>query len=367
MYDVVVIGGNLAGATAAINAALEGASVALIERNQEPFFPPHCGELIPDSTAESLHLDKIGCSSNEISTMIFTLSQKKYIFNLKKHKFVMFDRYCVEKHLLKEAKRVGVDVKLGVRMKDFKPPFEIFLDDNHIIKGRIIIDASGIACCVGNRIEVDTKLRPGDIGVCIQSRVQGDFKKDTTDWYFHNPYAPFGYAWLFPFNDNMANIGLIVTGGQKLDLAKMLKNYIGDMTKGRYKITSTFRASVPIAKPLRRLIKDNVMIVGDAARLSHAVSGGGIDNALSSGRLAGRIASKYIHKEISSLEAYQHAMRLRLLRLRMEHKAKSRAIESDERFVKRYQGIFSVLSFVNRLFPNVSHINLLAGLENIST
>jgi flavin-dependent dehydrogenase len=109
------------------------------------------------------------------------------------------------------------------------------------------------------------------------------------------------------------------------------------------------------------------MIVGDAARISHAISGGGIDNALSSGRLAGRIASKYIHKEISSLEAYQHAMRLKLLRLGTEYKVKAKAIKSDEKFEKTYHGIFSLVNFINRVSPNVSHIKLLADLENIST
>jgi len=367
MYDVVVIGGNLAGTTATINAALGGASVTLIEKNRTPFFPPHCGELIPEIAAKSLHLDKIGCRSNETTTMIFTLNGKNYTFYSKKNKFILFDRHYFEKYLLDEAARVGADVKLGVKMIDFKPPSEIILDNNHTVEGKIIIDASGISCRVGSKIGIDTKLKPEDVGVCIQSRIEGKFKLDTTYWNFHRPYAPFGYAWLFPINENLANIGIIVPGGQKLDLDKLLKNYIEERTKGKYKVTSTFRACVPIALPLKRLVKDNVMIVGDAARLAHSISGGGIDNAIVSGRLAGKIASKYVHEELSSLEAYQHAMRLRVLRLRTEYRSKTKAIKSDEKFVKTYQGIFSILDFVNKLFPNVSHINLLSDLENIST
>ena len=66
MYDIVVIGGNLAGTTAAINAAEEGANVLLVERNKEPFNPAHCGEMLIDTEAELLNLDKIGCEKNEI-------------------------------------------------------------------------------------------------------------------------------------------------------------------------------------------------------------------------------------------------------------------------------------------------------------
>ena len=67
MFDVIVIGGNLAGASAAINAAEKGVKVALVERHKEPFSPVHCGEGIADVTGELLELDKINCPKNEIN------------------------------------------------------------------------------------------------------------------------------------------------------------------------------------------------------------------------------------------------------------------------------------------------------------
>ena len=66
MFDIAVIGGNLAGASAAINAAQKGVSVVLIERNKEPCFPAHCGEGTTDIQAEWLGLDTIKCTKNEI-------------------------------------------------------------------------------------------------------------------------------------------------------------------------------------------------------------------------------------------------------------------------------------------------------------
>ena len=66
MYDIVVIGGNIAGASAAIKAASEGVKVVLVERNKEPFNPAHCGEAITDITADLLNLDKIGCEKMKL-------------------------------------------------------------------------------------------------------------------------------------------------------------------------------------------------------------------------------------------------------------------------------------------------------------
>ncbi len=367
MFDVVVIGGNLAGATVAINAASKGVNVAVVERNREPFNPAHCGELIPKYTAELLNLDKIGCYKNEINKWVVTIPPREYVFELKKNnKMILFDRNHIEKELLKEAENNGVKLILGISMKDFKSPNDVFLDNNTKIQGKIIIDASGIACQIGRRIGIDTKIRPEDIEVCIQSRVKSNFDSNTMKMWYHKPFAPFAYAWIFPFNEKLANIGIGVPGGKKLDLVKMLKNYIEDMTKSRYKITNTFRSCLPVAPPLSKLVKDNVMIVGDAARLVYPESGGGIENALFSGRAAGTIAAKYVQGEISSLDAYQRAMRIKILRIRIDYNRRIRASKTDEKFVKTYQGIYSLLRFANKLFPSNPFRNWLTRLEKIS-
>ncbi len=356
MYDVVVIGGNLAGTTAAINAAKEGINVALIERNKEPFYPAHCGEMLTDVETKLLELDKIGCEKNEINKISINFSSKEYTFKLRTIKIIIFNRNFLEKRLLKEAEKNGVKLIIGNRMRDFKQPDEIYLDNSEILKGKIIIDASGISCHVGKRIGINTKLKPGDIGVCIQSRVQGNFDSNKIKSWFHKPYAPFGYAWLFPLDEKTANIGLGVAGGQKLNLAKLLNEYITLETKGKYKITDTFRSCVPSAPPINTLIRDNVIITGDAARFAHSLSGGGIRNAIFSGSLAGITASKYVKGEISSLEPYQDYMKTKITRLEKEYNFKNKAFENENSLTKNFGSAIKLACFLNKIFPNVFEI-----------
>lgn len=353
MYDVVVIGGNLSGATTAINAARLGVNVALVEKNIEPLFPPRCGEATDTVTAEILNLEEIGCPKNEIKQITINIaSNKEYNFKVKKNKIYIIDRNFVEKYLLKSAKQEGVELKLGYRMKTFNPPNEIFLDDGERINGKVIIDATGIRCQIGKQIGMNAELKPEDIGVCIQSKVQCDINPDIMKMWFHRPYAPLGYSWLFPKNEKLVNIGIGIPGGQKIDLKKLIDMYIDNEIGGKFKITHTFRSCVPTSKPIEPLIKDNVLFVGDAARLANPIFENGINNAVFSGTIAGIVAAKYIQGEVTSLKYYEKLMNEKVKRLRKAYNQKIK-IKTEKNFIKSYSRTISLLHSLNKLFPNL--------------
>lgn len=367
MYDIIIIGGNLSGASAAINVVKKEVKCALIERHKEPYLPAHCGEGIADVIGDFLELDNIKCPKNQIDKITIYLSHiKKYNFKLTKHKMLIINRNYLEKNLLKKAEQNGTALFIGNGMRDFKPPNNIILNNNEKLKGKIIIDATGIACLVGSKIGINTKLKPEDVGVCIQSRVKGSFNSNTVHLWYHKPYAPFGYAWLFPINNNTANIGLGIPGGQKIDLQKLLTEYIKYETDNNFKILSSFRSCVPSASPLNKLVKDNVMFVGDAARLANPATGAGIHNAIISGSLAGCIAAKYTKNELESLEIYQNEMKKILFRLTKTYKNKTK-LTTEKKFLSGYKKAFSTLNFANSVLPgffqNYAAKNLLKNLN----
>ena len=82
MYDVVVIGGNLAGVNAAINAAEKGMKVALVEKNKNPHNPAHCGEGLIETIGDLLGLFKINCHKNRVNKFIINVaSQEEYVIS----------------------------------------------------------------------------------------------------------------------------------------------------------------------------------------------------------------------------------------------------------------------------------------------
>jgi len=353
MFDVAVIGGNLSGATASINAARMGVNAVLVEKNKEPLFPARCGEATDAVTSELLNLEGICCPKNDIKQITINVSSKKeYHFKLKEQKISIIDRNFLEKYLLKSAKQEGVELKLGHRMKSFNPPSEVILDNGEIINGKVIIDATGICCQIGKQIGMNTKLKKEDIGVCIQSRVQHDIDPDIIKMWFHRPYASLGYAWFFPKNKKLANIGLGIPGGQKIDLGKLLDEYILNELGEGFKITHTFRSCVPAAKPIEPLSKDNIMFVGDAARLANPIFENGINNAVFSGSVSGIIAAKYIQGKINSLKEYEKYMNGKVKRISKMYNRKNK-IKTEGNFIKSYRRGFYLLHTLNKLFPNL--------------
>jgi digeranylgeranylglycerophospholipid reductase len=352
MYDIIVVGGNLSGLTAAINAAYKKTKVALIERHEKPFSPAHCGEAISHVTADFLNIEKRKCPKNEIREIIIDISKlKKFNLKIGENKIYIIDRNYLENNLIKEVEEKNIKTYFGRRVKKFNPPNEIIMDNDEKIYGKIIIDASGISCIIGKYIDINTELKPKDIGVCIQSRIKSNFDPKKMYMWWSEPFAPFGYAWLFPISNNLANIGLGILGGQNIDLNILLKNYIDKMINKEYKIITTFRACEPMVKPLENLVSNNIMFVGDSARLVDPASGAGIHNAVFSGTLAGLISSKYINGLIPSLDIYEKTMSSKMRRIKKTYMNKSK-LDTTNKYEKAFNRLFTTIDMLNKIIPN---------------
>jgi len=352
MYDIIIVGGNLSGLTAGLYAAEKELKIAIIERHKKPFSPAHCGEAISHITAKILRINERNCPKNDIRQIKINMPPSKvFNLNLSSDHIYIINRNYLENNLIKEAKEKKIDLFLGRRMIKFNQPNEIIMDKNEKIQGKIIIDASGITCIIGKQIGINTKLKPKDIGICIQSRVVSKYNPKKMHMWWGEPYAPLGYAWLFPINENLSNIGIGIIGGQKLDITKLHQKYIKKITKNKYKIISTFRACEPMYKPLEQIVKDNILFVGDSARLVDPASGAGIHNAIFSGILAGLTAAKYIKGEIKSLQIYQNLMQNKINKIKKTYKNKSKLTNSSK-YNKTFNRFFQTIVTINKIYPN---------------
>ena len=132
-----------------------------------------------------------------------------------------------------------------------------------------------------------------------------DIEPGCTDFYLGNEVAPEGYLWIFPKGDRTANVGIGITGKMSRDGARA-KDYLDRFVAKNFsdgKIIEFIVGGVPVCRPLACTVSDGLMVAGDAARVVDPITGGGIGNALYTGRLAAQVASRCIEAGNCSREA----------------------------------------------------------------
>src|SRR2546428_10406920 len=122
----------------------------------------------------------------------------------------------------------------------------------------------------------------------MSATADGEFS-DATDMFFGN-LAPGGYAWIIP-KAGCANVGLGTWERFRGNLRELFDKFIAARRLEPGKATGGF---VPVLGPPPRTVKDNVMLVGDAAGMVMATNGGGDNVPVIAGRFAGLAAAEHL-------------------------------------------------------------------------
>jgi digeranylgeranylglycerophospholipid reductase len=302
-YDIVVIGAGPAGSVAARFAAEKGAKVLMLERDREAGIPVRCAEGVShNGIAPFIEINPKWIAAKIDSACLHSPDgEKAYMYNngtgyvLERRIFdTELCNLAIEAgvEMLTKANAIGLeytDEKItGVRYKHF--------GEIKIANCSIVIGADGVESRVGRWAGINTTLALNDIDTCVQYTVSGmDFELDTCHFYFGKEVSPGGYIWIFPKSGNTANIGIGISGDLAAD--KGPKAYLDEFMERTFpeaKVNYTVFGGVPTAWGLKEYIKDNIMLVGDAARQVNPITGGGIVQGMIAARIVGHLAADSI-------------------------------------------------------------------------
>ena len=288
-YDAVIVGSGPAGSVTARFAAESGAKVLIVERRAEVGVPVLCGEGIsrkidewgmlegkrwiagrmegariysPDGTCVKLSADMAG---NETGYVVYRdiFDQELARLAVKAGAELMLNTNVVG--LIKEKDKIK-----GVRAKRFDEEFEIEAD--------IVVGADGVDSKIGRWGGIKTTLKPDDLETCCQYTLTNIKGLDSyCEFYLGKEIAPGGYVWVFPKGKDVANVGIgLLASLSDAGMPKKLLDAFIEKDR-RFENAHPVRfltGAVPVAMPIES-VRDNLILIGDAARQVDPITGGG--------------------------------------------------------------------------------------------
>lgn len=323
-YDVIVVGAGPAGTTAARYAAEGGASVLVLEKDRDVGYPVRCGEAVShDGLVQFIQPDPKFIASTITKFRFFAPNGKSVTPKIDGVGYVL-ERRIFDYELGKIAAQKGAEIVTKAYVFDLLrgengrvTGVKALIKDQPVdIKSSVVIGADGVESRIGRWAEIDTTCHLHDMESCAQVTLGGiTTEQDTLDFYLGDEYAPGGYLWVFPKGPNTANVGLGVAA-DKVRSKKNAIHYLENFLKGHYAGAARLThiaGGCPCAVSLDNLVKNNVMLVGDAGRQVNPVSGGGIISGMIGGMLAGQIAAEAIKSgNLDHLTEYQRRWDKRL-------------------------------------------------------
>ncbi len=306
-YDVVVIGAGPAGSITAKTAAGKGLSVLLIEKRQEIGDPVRCAEGVSKVCLKKhIDLDDRWICADVKGSRIFspdgTMIEMAEEVAGAEVGYVL-ERKLFDRALAYESAKAGAEVFVKTRATG------LIIEDGFVrgvrimhrgeereVRCKIVIGADGVESKVGRWAGIDTSLKPVDIETCAQFLMSNTgIDQEYCYFYLGNEMAPAGYIWIFPKGNGLANVGIGILGsksGQKTAV-EYLEDFVADKFPDA-RVLEVDVGGVPVSGSIDKTIANGLMLVGDAARQSDPITGGGIVNAMEAGEIAGEVAYEAI-------------------------------------------------------------------------
>jgi geranylgeranyl reductase family protein len=303
-WDVLVVGAGPAGSAAGIAAASEGARVLVVDRRETIGSPVQCAEFLPRQVVLDLKLPSEAIAQDVERTRTFLMGEEA---SVRRNPGCILNRDVADTILARRAVDAGAELWKYTRVIDI----ELRSEGRHAVSvyrpdGPSVLHASVVIGADGPRSTVGESLGVVNDTMVVAHQVTAPLSEplDDTEVYL-DPTFPGGYAWLFPKGDR-ANVGVGVDasmGASPKAAMSTFMNALGDRIGEPMRSTGGL---IPVGGVLP-MMKDRVLLAGDAAGHTHPITGGGIHQATVAGRLAGEAAAAFAAGDEGALEAYEPA------------------------------------------------------------
>ena len=312
-FDVIIVGGGLAGLTSAIHLSSRKKRVLLIEKNE---YPKHkvCGEYISNEVLpylNSLGINPINEGAKQITKVHISTTKSNLIKGELPLGGFGMSRYFLDNLLVKKAHLNGVQIlKDTVDSIHFKKDsFTITTKSSGVFQSKITIGA------FGKRSSLDQKMKRKFIQkkspyLAVKIHVKGVFPENLVA--LHNFKG--GYCGVSKVEDNAINV-CYITEYRSFKKHKNITDFQEQVVFKNEHLRKIFKESTPVfEKPLtisqvsfqtKNPVEDHIIMCGDTAGMIHPLCGNGMGMAISSARLASVRILQFLNGEIKTREGLE--------------------------------------------------------------
>ncbi len=311
--QVLIVGAGPAGLAAAISLASCGLKVVVVEKSSEIGGWIVCGEAVQSFVLEKLGLVESKAALSKIKMVRITSP------NFQSEAVIEGAGYAVDKSLMLKmmalkAAQNGVTLFTNTRFVSVERK-GTKVRANFVGKGwvnsvetDVVIGADGgnskVARVFGLPTPSKSAVRYG-ISALIASP---SIRKDVIE-FFVSPEFGKGYAWIFGKDDGLGNIGVITDKGWN-SADRLMEKFVSERFRS-FSVIRYGKKAVP-SGGIKKMVDDNVLLIGDAAALADPLSYAGIWTAVESGFMASKVVSEaFSHGNFSVkfLKKYQDEVR----------------------------------------------------------
>jgi len=297
--DVLVVGGGPAGALAAREAARAGASVLLIDQKARFGALPHCAEYVPRLLAREVEFPERG-KAQPVEGMLTVLNREQRFLS---GPGWILDRQVWDHGLVLDAASAGALVWAGTKLKERRGETWVLKRGGRQVEvmAGVVVGADGAASAVARVAGWERQALMA--GVQMQVPLARRMSRTRV---FLDPAYRHGYAWLFP-KGAAANLGLgCRTEAKPLKLLEALRRDLEAQGLIKPGVLAMAGGAIPVGGVRQPMSQGRVLLAGDAAGLTHPVSGAGIPQAVFSGQEAGQAAARLAGGEAGAGQEYEH-------------------------------------------------------------